>query len=247
LANCVHSIDVFLYEILRMSAIDWIVLFATLLLIVIYGIYKSRGISNIDGYLRGDRSLPWYNVGLSVMATQASAITFLSAPGLGYSSGMSFVQFYFGLPLAMIVLCVTFVPIFNKLNVFTAYEFLEKRFDINTRALTAFLFLIQRGVSTGITIFAPSIILSSILHIDITATTLLIGGIVIVYTAYGGTKAVSYTQLLQMSIIFAGLLAAGVMVIHLLPQQIGLNEALHIAGKSGKTNAIDLNFNLNNQ
>jgi len=243
----VHSIDVFLYEILRMSAIDWIVLFATLLLIVIYGIYKSRGISNIDGYLRGDRSLPWYNVGLSVMATQASAITFLSAPGLGYSSGMSFVQFYFGLPLAMIVLCVTFVPIFNKLNVFTAYEFLEKRFDINTRALTAFLFLIQRGVSTGITIFAPSIILSSILHIDITATTLLIGGIVIVYTAYGGTKAVSYTQLLQMSIIFAGLLAAGVMVIHLLPQQIGLNEALHIAGKSGKTNAIDLNFNLNNQ
>lgn len=242
-----HSIDVFLYEILRMSAIDWIVLFATLLLIVIYGIYKSRGISNIDGYLRGDRSLPWYNVGLSVMATQASAITFLSAPGLGYSSGMSFVQFYFGLPLAMIVLCVTFVPIFNKLNVFTAYEFLEKRFDINTRALTAFLFLIQRGVSTGITIFAPSIILSSILHIDITATTLLIGGIVIVYTAYGGTKAVSYTQLLQMSIIFAGLLAAGVMVIHLLPQQIGLNEALHIAGKSGKTNAIDLNFNLNNQ
>jgi len=243
----VHSIDVFLYEILRMSAIDWIVLFATLLLIVIYGIYKSRGISNIDGYLRGDRSLPWYNVGLSVMATQASAITFLSAPGLGYSSGMSFVQFYFGLPLAMIVLCVTFVPIFNKLNVFTAYEFLEKRFDINTRALTAFLFLIQRGVSTGITIFAPSIILSSILHIDITATTLLIGGVVIVYTAYGGTKAVSYTQLLQMSIIFAGLLAAGVMVIHLLPQQIGLNEALHIAGKSGKTNAIDLNFNLNNQ
>lgn len=242
-----HSIDVFLYEILRMSAIDWIVLFATLLLIVIYGIYKSRGISNIDGYLRGDRSLPWYNVGLSVMATQASAITFLSAPGLGYSSGMSFVQFYFGLPLAMIVLCVTFVPIFNKLNVFTAYEFLEKRFDINTRALTAFLFLIQRGVSTGITIFAPSIILSSILHIDITATTLLIGGVVIVYTAYGGTKAVSYTQLLQMSIIFAGLLAAGVMVIHLLPQQIGLNEALHIAGKSGKTNAIDLNFNLNNQ
>lgn len=181
------------------------------------------------------------------MATQASAITFLSAPGLGYTSGMSFVQFYFGLPLAMIVLCITFVPIFHKLNVFTAYEFLEKRFDINTRALTAFLFLIQRGISTGITIFAPAIILSTILHIDVTVTTLLIGTIVIIYTVYGGTKAVSYTQLLQMSIIFGGLLAAGIMVIYLLPQQIGLSEALHIAGKSGKTNAIDFTFNLNNQ
>lgn len=216
-------------------------------MIVAYGIYKSRNINNINGYLLGDRSLPWYNVGLSVMATQASAITFLSAPGLGYSSGMSFVQFYFGLPLAMIVLCITFVPIFHKLKVFTAYEFLEKRFDINTRALTAFLFLIQRGISTGITIFAPSIILSTILHIDVTLTTLLIGGIVIIYTAYGGTKAVSYTQLLQMSIIFAGLLAAGIMVIHLLPQKIGFAEALHIAGKSGKTNAIDFTFNLDNQ
>lgn len=230
-----------------MSTTDWLVLFSTLLLIVAYGIYKSRNINNIDGYILGDRSLPWYTVGLSVMATQASAITFLSAPGLGYSSGMSFVQFYFGLPLAMIVLCVTFVPIFHKLKVYTAYEFLENRFDVNTRALTAFLFLIQRGISTGITIFAPSIILSTILHIDVTLTTLLIGSIVVIYTAYGGTKAVSYTQLLQMSIIFGGLLAAGIMVIHLLPSEIGLSEALHIAGKSGKTNAIDFTFNLNNQ
>lgn len=230
-----------------MSNLDWIVLFLTLLLIVVYGIYKSRNIRNIDGYLLGDRSMPWYAVGLSVMATQASAITFLSAPGLGYSSGMSFVQFYFGLPLAMIVLCITFVPIFHKLKVFTAYEFLEKRFDVHTRALTAFLFLIQRGISTGITIFAPSIILSTILHIDVTLTTLLIGNIVIIYTAYGGTKAVSYTQLLQMSIIFGGLLAAGQMVIYLLPKEIGLSEALHIAGKAGKTNAIDFTFNLNNQ
>lgn len=156
-----------------MSAIDWTVLFLTLLLIICYGIYKSRGIRNIDGYLLGNRSMPWYNVGLSVMATQASAITFLSAPGLAYSSGMSFVQFYFGLPLAMIVLCITFVPIFHRLRVFTAYEFLEKRFDIKTRALTAILFLIQRGISTGITIFAPSIILSTILHVDVTYTTLL--------------------------------------------------------------------------
>ena len=230
-----------------MSIIDWIVLFTTLLLIVLYGIYKSRHINNIEGFLLSNRELPWYNVGLSVMATQASAITFLSAPGLAYTSGMSFVQFYFGLPLAMIVLCITFVPIFHKLQVFTAYEFLEKRFDIKTRSLTALLFLIQRGVSTGITIFAPSIILSAVLHIDVFYTTLLIGGIVVLYTTYGGTKAVSYTQLLQMGIIFGGLLAAGMMVIHFLPQEIGFVEALHIAGESNKTNAIDFTLDLNNQ
>lgn len=230
-----------------MSTIDWIVLFLTLLLIVTYGIYKSRGIKNIDGYIVGDRQLPWYNVGLSVMATQASAITFLSAPGLAYSSGMSFVQFYFGLPLAMIVLCITFVPIFHRLRVYTAYEFLERRFDVNTRILTALLFLIQRGVSTGITIFAPSIILSSILHLDVTYTTLIIGTMVIFYTVWGGTKAVSYSQLLQMGIIFTALLAAGVMVVRFLPSDIGFTEALHIAGKSGKTNAIDWSFDLSNQ
>ncbi len=230
-----------------MSTIDWIVLFFTLLLIVVYGIYKSRGIKNIDGYIVGDRELPWYNVGLSVMATQASAITFLSAPGLAYSSGMSFAQFYFGLPLAMIVLCITFVPIFHRLRVYTAYEFLEKRFDVNTRVLTALLFLIQRGVSTGITIFAPSIILSSILHLDVTYTTLIIGTMVIFYTVWGGTKAVSYSQLLQMGIIFTALLAAGVMVVRFLPADIGFTEALHIAGKSGKTNAIDWSFDLSNQ
>lgn len=230
-----------------MSNTDWIVLFCTLLLIVVYGVYKSRGIHNIDGYLLGNRSLPWYHVALSVMATQASAITFLSAPGLAYSSGMSFVQFYFGLPLAMIVLSITFVPIFHRLRVFTAYEFLEKRFDVRTRVFTAFLFLIQRGLSTGITIYAPAIILSSILQINVTYTTLFIGALVVLYTVYGGTKAVSYTQLLQMSIIFGGLLIAGVLVIYLLPQDIGLVKALHIAGKSGKTNAIDLSFDWNNQ
>lgn len=229
-----------------MSTEDWIVLFLTLLVIVIYGVYKSRGIKNIDGYLLGNRSLPWYHVGLSVMATQASAITFLSAPGLAYSSGMSFVQFYFGLPLAMIVLCITFVPIFHKLKVFTAYEFLEKRFDVKTRGLTAILFLIQRGISTGITIFAPALIISTILHIDLTWTTLAIGSFVVIYTTYGGTKAVSHTQLLQMSIIFGSLLVAGILVIHLLPESIGLSKALHIAGKSGKTNALDFTFDLNN-
>ena len=230
-----------------MSSIDWIVLILTLLSIVAYGIYKSKNVKTIDGYILSDRSLPWYTVGLSVMATQASAITFLSAPGLAYTSGMSFVQFYFGLPLAMIVLCVTFIPIFHKLKVYTAYEFLEKRFDVNTRVLTASLFLIQRGISTGITIFAPAIILSSVLHVDLTLTTLGIGSLVVIYTVYGGTKAVSYTQLLQMGIIFAGLLLAGILVVHLLPTNIGFRDALHIAGKSGKTNAIDFKLDLNNQ
>lgn len=230
-----------------MSIVDWVVLAITLLAIVSYGVYRSRGIRNIDGYLLGNRSLSWYHIGFSVMATQASAITFLSAPGLAYTSGMSFVQFYFGLPLAMIVLSITFVPIFHRLKVFTAYEFLEKRFDVRTRVFTAFLFLIQRGVSTGITIYAPAIILSSILQINVTYTTLFIGSLVVIYTVYGGTKAVSYTQLLQMSIIFGGLLAAGYMVVHLLPSGIGFREALHIAGKSGKTNAIDFTLDLNNQ
>jgi len=230
-----------------MSSIDWIVLFVTLLSIVGYGVYKSRGNRNIDGYLLGNKSFPWYHIGFSVMATQASAITFLSAPGLAYTSGMSFAQFYFGVPLAMIVLSITFVPIFHRMRVFTAYEYLEKRFDVKTRAFTALLFLIQRGLSTGITIYAPSVILSSILHIDATYTTLFIGCLVILYTVYGGTKAVSHTQLLQMAIIFSGLLLAGIMVVHLLPPDIGLIKALHIAGKSGRANAIDFSFDWNNQ
>lgn len=230
-----------------MSNVDWAVLITTLLAIVSYGVYKSRGAQSMDSYLLGNQSLPWYTVCLSVMATQASAITFLSAPGLAYTSGMSFVQFYFGLPLAMIVLCVTFVPIFHRLKVYTAYEYLEQRFDLNTRALTAFLFLIQRGLSTGITIYAPSIILSIILNIDTTYTTLFIGGLVVFYTVYGGTKAVSYTQLLQMSIIFCGLFAAGIMVVHLLPGNVGFGKAISIAGKMGRTNAIDFSFDWNNQ
>jgi solute:Na+ symporter, SSS family len=230
-----------------MSLIDWGVLVLTLTAIVVYGIYKSRGNENIQGFLLGNQSLPWYHVCLSVMATQASAITFLSAPGLAYSSGMSFVQFYFGLPLAMIVLCITFVPIFHRLKVYTAYEYLEQRFNLNTRVLTAFLFLIQRGLSTGITIYAPAIILSIILNIDTTYTTIFIGGLVIFYTVYGGTKAVSYTQLLQMSIIFSGLFAAGIMVVYLLPDTISFTKAIGIAGKMGRTNAIDFSFDWNNQ
>lgn len=230
-----------------MSVLDWCVLFGTLLAIVSYGVYKSRGAKNIDGYLLGNQSLPWYSVCLSVMATQASAITFLSAPGLAYSSGMSFVQFYFGLPLAMIVLCITFVPIFHRLKVYTAYEYLEQRFDLNTRVLTAILFLIQRGLSTGITIYAPAIILSTILDINTVYTTLFIGIIVVCYTVYGGTKAVSYTQMLQMSIIFLGLFAAGYVVVSLLPGDIGFVKAISIAGKMSRANAINFKFDWNNQ
>lgn len=230
-----------------MSLIDWIVLVLTLLTIVVYGVWKSGATKNIDQYFVGGRSLPWYHIGLSVMATQASAITFLSAPGQAYSDGMRFVQFYFGLPLAMIVLCITFVPIFHKLKVYTAYEYLEQRFDLKTRSLVAFLFLVQRGLSTGITIYAPSIILSTILNINTTYTTLFIGGLVIFYTVYGGTKAVSYTQLLQMSIIFLGMFAAGAMVVALLPQNVGFGHALKLAGKLGRMNVIDWEFDANNR
>ncbi len=230
-----------------MSGLDWIVLFTTLLTIVIYGVYRSRGTDDIDGFFLGNRSFAWYYVTLSVMATQASAITFLSAPGLAFSSGMAFVQFYFGLPLAMIVLCITFVPIFHKLKIYTAYEFLENRFDLKTRALTAFLFLVQRGLSTGISIYAASIILSTVLNINTTSTTVFIGTLVIIYTVYGGTKAVSYTQLLQMSVIFGGLFIAGVVVVKLLPESVGFGKALQIAGKMGRTNAIDFKFDWNNQ
>ncbi|MCC8409491.1 sodium:solute symporter [Mucilaginibacter sp. UR6-1] len=229
-----------------MSFTDWIVLAVTLLAIIGYGLWKSGSNKNVDQFLVGNRSLPWYAVGLSVMATQASAITFLSAPGQAYGDGMRFVQFYFGLPLAMIVLCITFVPIFHRLKVYTAYEYLEQRFDLKTRVLTSFLFLVQRGLSTGITIYAPSIILSTILHIDTTYTTLAIGGLVIFYTVYGGTKAVSYTQMLQMSIIFLGMFFAGVMVVKLLPNNVGFVDALKLSGKLGRMNVIDWKFDPDN-
>jgi solute:Na+ symporter, SSS family len=230
-----------------MSSIDWIVLICTLSFIIIYGIVKSKGAKNIQTYLLADKQLPWYHVGLSVMATQASAITFLSAPGQGFNDGLRFVQFYFGLPLAMVVLCITFIPMFSKLNVFTAYEFIEKRFDNRTRLLTAFLFLLQRGLSTGVTIYAPAIILSTILGIDVTYTIIANGILVIIYTVYGGTKAVSYTQLLQMSIIFGGLFLAAYMVVHLLPANVGFQQAMHIAGSMQKLNAIDTKFDWHNK
>lgn len=230
-----------------MSGLDWSVLGLTLGFIVFYGIWKSRHTKNVQSYLLADKKMKWYNVGLSVMATQASAITFLSGPGQGFEDGMRFVQMYLGLPLAMVVLCVTFVPIFQKLNVFTAYEYLEKRFDNKTRTLTAALFLLQRGLSTGITIYAPAIILSTILGLPLYITILINGVFVITYTVYGGSKAVAHTQTFQMFIIFGGLFVAAYMVMYYLPENLGLTKALHIAGDFGKTNAIDLNFDWNNK
>jgi solute:Na+ symporter, SSS family len=230
-----------------MSAIDWWVLFITLFSIVSYGIYKSRNNKNLDSFLLADKQLPWYHVGFSVMATQASAITFLSAPGQAYTDGLRFIQFYFGLPLAMIVICTSFIPIFRNLNVYTAYEYLEKRFDTKTRLLTAFLFLLQRGLSTGITIYAPSIVLSTILDLNINYTTIIIGCLVISYTVFGGTKAVSYTQLFQMIIIFSGLILAAVIVVYMLRPNIGFIDSLRIAGKLNKLNAIDTSFDWNNR
>ena len=225
-----------------MSRPDWIVLILTLLGIVAYGLYKSRTSRDLDGYFLCNRSVPWYMVLLSIMGTQASAVTFLSAPGQAYTDGMRFVQYYFGLPLAMVVLCITFVPVFHRLKVYTAYEFLEQRFDLKTRTLTSFLFLVQRGLSTGISIAAPSIILSSLLGWDILWTNIFMGGLLIIYTVTGGARAVAYTQQLQMIIIFGGMSIAGYMVIHRLPPGIGLREVLHLGGKADKMNIITTGF-----
>jgi solute:Na+ symporter, SSS family len=230
-----------------MSGIDWTILVISLLAIVSFGYYKSRGVRSTEAYLRGDNSLPWYTVGLSVMATQASAITFLSAPGQAYTDGMRFVQFYFGLPLALIVVCAVMVPIYHRLKVYTAYEYLESRFDLKTRSLAAFLFLIQRGIASGLTIFAPAIILSVLLGWNIYITIVFIGSVVILYTVLGGTKAVSYTQLMQMGIILTGMGIAGVLIFSNLPEGIGLNESLTLSGKLGKMNVVDTEFNLDNQ
>src|SRR5215210_8722332 len=209
-----------------MSGIDWIVLSLTLAGIIAYGLYKSRTSKDLDGYFRSNRSMPWYLVLLSIMGTQASAVTFLSAPGQAYTDGMRFVQYYFGLPIAMVVLCITFVPLFSKLKVYTAYEFLEKRFDVKTRTLTSFLFLLQRGLSTGISVFAPSIILSSLLGWNIYWTNAFMGGLLIIYTMSGGAKAVAYTQQLQLIIIFIGMFLAAWMVVNMLPENIGFFDAL---------------------
>jgi SSS family transporter len=225
-----------------MNHLDWIVLVVTLLAIITYGLFKSRTSRNLDGYFLSNRSMPWGLVLLSIMGTQASAITFLSAPGQAYTDGMRFVQYYFGLPLAMVVICIFFVPIFHKMKVYTAYEYLESRFDNKTRSLTSFLFLLQRGLSTGISVFAPSIILSSLLGWNIYYTNIVMGGLLIIYTMSGGAKAVAYTQQLQLFVIFTGMFLAAYMVVNMLPANVGFTDALMISGKMGKLNVITTGF-----
>ncbi|WP_397362360.1 sodium:solute symporter [Olleya sp. R77988] len=230
-----------------MQTLDWIVLIGTLLTIVIYGTYQTRGSKNVKDFLKGGSNSKWWTIGLSVMATQASAITFLSTPGQAFHSGMGFVQFYFGLPIAMIVICMVFIPLYHRLKVYTAYEFLENRFDRKTRSLTAILFLIQRGLAAGITIFAPAIILSAVLGWDLLLLNIIIGVLVIIYTVSGGTKAVNVTQKHQMVVIFTGMVIAFILILNQLPDDITFKKALDIAGASGKMEVIDFSFDLNNR
>ena len=230
-----------------MQTLDWIILISTLLIIVIYGTYQTKGSKNVQDYLKGGNTTPWWTIGLSVMATQASAITFLSTPGQAFHSGMGFVQFYFGLPIAMVVICMVFIPLYHRLKVYTAYEFLENRFDKKTRTLTAILFLIQRGLAAGITIFAPAIILSAVLGWNLLLLNIIIGVLVIIYTVSGGTKAVNVTQKHQMVVIFTGMIIAFVLIINQLPNDITFSKALQIAGASGKMDVLDFSFDLNNR
>ncbi len=230
-----------------MSGLDWFVLSLTVGIIVVYGIWKTRKQTGLDNYLLDSKKAKWYTIGLSVMATQASAITFLSTPGQAYHDGMGFVQFYFGLPIAIVIICITFIPIYNRLGVYTAYEFLEGRFNLETRLFTAFLFLLQRGLAAGITIYAPAIVLSTVLDIDLNTMILMIGGLVIVYTVAGGTAAVNVTQKYQMFIIFLGLFIAFGIILNRLPEGINFSNALEIAGAGGKMEILDFSFNLNDR
>ena len=226
-----------------MQQIDWIILSATLLFIVIYGVAKTRGSKTVEDFILGSNQTPWYMVGLSVMATQASAITFLSTPGQAYHDGMGFVQFYFGLPIAMVVISLTFIPIYHRLKVFTAYEYLEDRFDLKTRSLASLLFLVQRGLGTGLTIYAPSIILSSILGWNLTLLNIVIGILVIIYTFSGGTKAVNVTQKQQMFVIMSGMFVTFFLILHYLPNDMSFSNAMHIAGANDKMAIVDFSMN----
>ena len=230
-----------------MQLIDWIILVSTLLLIVVYGTIKTRGAKSSLDYIKAGNQAKWWTVGLSVMATQASAITFLSTPGQAFHDGMGFIQFYFGMPLAIIIVCMVFIPIYHKLKVYTAYEYLEKRFDLKTRTLTALLFLIQRSLSAGITIFAPAIILSSVLGWDLTTLNIILGLLVIIYTVSGGTKAVSYTQKYQMLVIFTGLIISLFIIINLLPENVNFKSAVDIAGINSKLEVLNFSFDLENR
>ena len=231
----------------KLHLVDWIILSVTLVSIVAYGTYVTRKNANVTDYIKGGNDSKWWTIGLSVMATQASAITFLSTPGQAFHSGMGFVQFYFGLPIAMVIICVVFIPIYHKLKVYTAYEFLEGRFDLKTRSLAAILFLIQRGLAAGITIFAPAIILSAVLGWDLLTLNIIIGFLVIIYTVSGGTKAVNVTQKQQMIIIFIGMLIAFFMIMSQLPENITFTNALEIAGASNKMEVLDFSFDLSNR
>ncbi len=230
-----------------MTLLDWIVLIGFLLFVTVYGIWKTRGTKDIDGYIRAGKTTQWYTIALSIMATQASAITFLSTPGQAYADGMRFVQFYLGLPIAMIILSITAVPLFHKLNVYTAYEYLEKRFDLKNRVLGSLLFLTQRGLAAGFTIFAPALILSVILGWDINLTVIVTGTLVVIYTTTGGTRAVNQTHIQQMIIITLGMFVAFIMIFSFLPKDVTPLDAAYIAGKLGKLNAIDFSFDLNDR
>ena len=230
-----------------MQLLDWIILCSTLLLIVAYGTLKTKGAKNSVEYIKGGNEAKWWTVGLSVMATQASAITFLSTPGQAFNDGMGFVQFYFGLPIAIIIICIVFIPIYHKLKVFTAYEYLESRFDLKTRTLTSVLFLIQRSLAAGITIFAPAIILSSVLGWDLTTLNIVIGLLVIIYTVSGGTKAVNYTQKYQMGVIFTGLIITFLIIIYSLPENVTFEKAIELAGANDKMKILDFSFDLENR
>ncbi len=230
-----------------MNTLDWVVLFGTLLFIVAYGVWKTRNVSGMEGYLLGNKSVPWWGVCLSIMATQASAITFLSTPGQAYEDGMRFLQFYFGLPLAMVILSITAVPLYHKLKVYTAYEYLETRFDVRVRTLAAFFFLLLRGLSVGITIYAPALILSTILGWNINLTTIFIGTLVMIYTVSGGTKAVSVTQKFQLTIVMGGMVLAGLIAWWKLPDSLTFGNTFRFAGELGKMNLINLNFNLSDR
>jgi SSS family solute:Na+ symporter len=226
-----------------MNVLDWSILFGTIAFIVTYGTWKTRKTRTMDGYLKGDNSMKWWMIGISIMATQASAITFLSTPGQAIEDGMRFLQFYFGLPIAMIIISVSIVPIYYKLKVYTAYEYLETRFDLKTRTLAAILFLILRGLSAGITLFAPSLVLSTILGWPVSITTIMIGTLVIVYVVSGGTKAVSLTQRQQMTVIMSGMILAGILAFTMLPENVSFSDTVQIAGEMGKLNLINLEFN----
>ena len=230
-----------------MSLVDWLVLSFTLIFIITYGIWKNYSHKNIKDYIKGGNKASWLTVGLSVMATQASAITFLSTPGQGFNDGMGFIQFYFGLPFAIIIICIFFIPVYHKLNLFTAYEFLEKRFDLKTRTLTSILFLIQRGLAAGITIYAPAIILSVVLGWNLKSLVVIIGLLVILYTMLGGTKAVNVTQKYQMFIIFSGMITAFIFIVQSLPDNIKFSNALQLAGINEKLNMLDFSFDLENR